>query len=267
MNNTILFLIAATIIAAGMLFLHFKPWRSRLVKVPNRARRFGEADEYFALDVMHNGTPASLLLTESEVETAIRRGVKQPEDSKLSAWLAVPFIAAVCFCFVACKPASSSKTGPSYPPPTRILDQFDIAAVMSGSGIRANSFAVPDAKYILPTRRWIDSDFSSGLWQFQHEMGIARWESESNDCDKFAIAASFYAKWLNHSSPNRNVDAGLAFGELYYLKSGLAGQGHAINFFIALAGDSIQLVCYEPQTRSVVELSPAEKQSVFFWKL
>lgn len=165
----------------------------------------------------------------------------------------------------ACSP--SKPAAPSYPPPTRTLDAFDVSIAVAAHGINASSFAIPDAKYVIPTRRWVESDFSAGLWQFQNEMGISNWSAESNDCDKFAIAASFYAKWLNHSSPNRSVAAGLAMGELYYLKGGVTGQGHAINFFIVQVGEALQLICYEPQTRTPVELSEAEKLSVFFWKL
>ena len=171
-----------------------------------------------------------------------------------------------------CKPSTSSSTSSSsstvtYPPPTQVLDSADIFDLMRETGISAPSFAVPDAKYVLPTRRWVEQDFSGGLWQFQNEMGISRWVSESNDCDKFALAASFYAKWLNHSSPNRNVAAGLAIGEVYYLKGGVFGQGHAINFFIVGAGITRQIVFYEPQIRQIVTLTPAEITSIFFWKL
>ncbi len=171
------------------------------------------------------------------------------------------FICALC----GCKP---SKPGaPSYPPPTRTVFPFEVVTALGETNIAANSFALPDGKYLIPTLRWIENDFSKGLWQFQNEMGISTWSAESNDCDKFAIAASFYAKWLNHSSPNRNIAAGLAIGELYYLKGGVNGQGHAINFIVTLVGDSLQIVFYEPQLRRVVSLSETERGRVMFWKL
>lgn len=162
-----------------------------------------------------------------------------------------------------CKPSATKSAG--YPPPTRIVQPHEISTALTATNIVSSSFALPDGQYVLPTLRWVEQDFSSGLWQFQNEMGIATWSAESNDCDKFSIAASFYAKWLNHSSPNRNVAAGLALGELYYFKNGT--QGHAINFFVIQVGTNLQIVCYEPQTRSVVALSEAERRSVFFWKL
>ena len=176
------------------------------------------------------------------------------------------YILLLAACLCACKPASTSKSV-SYPPPTRIVEPFEVLAALSGTNITASSFALPDAKYFIPTLRWIQSDFSNGFWQFKNEMGIATFQPEAWDCDKFAIAASFYAKWLNAASPNRNVSAGLCIGELFYRKHGDRTQGHAINFFVVLVGESLQIVCYEPQTHSVVTLTEAERRSVFFWKL
>lgn len=178
----------------------------------------------------------------------------------------LPLILLTLAILLGCKPASSTKSGPSYPPPTRQLTPQEVVGVLAKTNVVSLSFALPDSVYVMPTVRWINSEFSSGLWQFQTELGISRWSAESNDCDKFAIATSFYAKWLNHSSPNR-IQAALSVGELYYYRNADISQGHAINFFVVLVGDSLQAVFYEPQTRSIVELSKAERESVFFWKL
>lgn len=175
------------------------------------------------------------------------------------------FLLLLLLLLAACKPSASKVI--SYPPPTRTISGSDAARALLATNINASSFALPDGKYLLPTLRWVEKDFSGGFWQFKNEMGIATFQPEAWDCDKFAIAASFYAKWLNAASPNRNVSGALAMGELYYWRSGNPADGHAINFFVVQVGDSLQIVCYEPQTHSVVTLTEAERQSVFFWKL
>jgi len=112
----------------------------------------------------------------------------------------------------------------------------------------------------------VEQDFSTGFTQFKTALGVTTWTDTSWDCDKFSIACSFYAKWLNQISKNRHIAAALAVGELYYLKNAEAGGAHAINVFIVQEGDVLQLLFYEPQTAQPVTLSSAELKSVSFWK-
>ncbi len=70
------------LILAGAIVLSYRPWLSRSRRVENKGRKFGEARDYIAVEVMHEGSPASLLLTEREVEDAILRAIKQPEDAR-----------------------------------------------------------------------------------------------------------------------------------------------------------------------------------------
>jgi hypothetical protein len=125
---------------------------------------------------------------------------------------------------------------------------------------------MPDKNYVLTTREWIQIEFSAGLSAFQFQMGINNWNAESNDCDKFASATTFYAKWLNHSTPNRKVLASLACGEVYYTQQ-KNSQNHAINFFIVKSGEELKILFYEPQTKRFVTLTQAEIFSIYFWKL
>lgn len=69
------------VILAGAVFLSCRPWLSRTRRVENKGRKFGEARDYIAVEVMHDGSPVHLLLTEREVEDAILRAIKQPEDA------------------------------------------------------------------------------------------------------------------------------------------------------------------------------------------
>lgn len=185
------------------------------------------------------------------------------------------YVLLMAACLCACKPKpaapagtvaeSIAATAPLPPPPTRSIGPVDVAVTMGATNITATSYAIPDGRYVMPTLGWIEREFSHGLFGFQHALGIATWTAEAWDCDKFAIGASFYGKFLNSVSPNRNVAAALAIGELYYVKD--VGGGHAINFFIVQAGQNLQIIFYEPQTRAVVSLSPTERERVMFWKL
>lgn len=76
------------LLVAAILFTQ-RPWLSRTRRVVNTGRRFGEAGTYFAVELLHEGTPTVLLLTEAELEEAIRRGVKQPEDAKPTPWFSL----------------------------------------------------------------------------------------------------------------------------------------------------------------------------------
>lgn len=170
----------------------------------------------------------------------------------------------ILFGAVACQKPSNESI-PIPPAPTRSYTSDEIKTLMLMDGVYAPNLALPDTTYLMPTKSWIEKEFSQGLAAFQFQMGIDKWSSESNDCDKFAIAASFYCKWLNHSSPNRKYSAGIACGEIYYIRD--AGGGHAINFFLTSDGDKIKTVFYEPQTRMIVALSENEKSRIFFYKL
>ena len=152
------------------------------------------------------------------------------------------------------------------PPPSRTFSSSEIETAMFGIGINTSTFVISDGRYILARREWVENEFSAGLAVFQFQFGINNWSEESNDCDKFTGAASFYLKWLNHSSPNRNVKASLAAGEVYYKKDSNE-RYHAINLFILETGGSLTPSFYEPQTRRFVRLSQSEIFSVSFWKL
>jgi len=150
--------------------------------------------------------------------------------------------------------------------PSRTYSSEDIQQTFFKNGINTGNFIITDNVYVLTTRDWIQSEFSPGLAAFQFQMGINNWKPESNDCDKFTLGTTFYAKWLNHSSPNRKVNASLACGEVFYTNKDTL-KGHAINFFIVNQESELKLLFYEPQTRRFVSLTQTELFSIFFWKI
>lgn len=181
-------------------------------------------------------------------------------------WILVGLVLCLSLIPVGCGNGDNASAKVSLPPPPTVtFTPYDIHSSMSNIGINTSVSIVSDGKYVLAKREWVEKEFSSGLSDFQFQFGINHWKEESNDCDKFSGAATFYLRWLNHSSPNRNVNAALAAGEVYYRRTD--GQYHAINFFILETGGVLVPTFYEPQTRRFVKLSPSEISSVFFWKL
>ena len=137
---------------------------------------------------------------------------------------------------------------------TEILLTLAVAGYDAGAGWNA-----ADRRYALPTRGFIEGAFSSALWSFQKFFSILRWSEDAMDCDDFARIAAGFAQILHCLTPGRPPATALAVGELWDV--GASGEGHAIN--VALCGGGPDdVVCYEPQTRKVVELSVTEKARV-----
>lgn len=183
----------------------------------------------------------------------------------LSVFLLTSLILLTSVFFTGCENGSAQTSTKLPSAPSKVYTTEELQNLMFRNGINTGTFLLADKNYVLTTREWIRADFSRGLTAFQFQMGIDKWVAETNDCDKFATAATFYAKWLSHSSPNRNVRASLAFGELHYSRES-DGRAHAINFFIVNEGE-LKLVFYEPQNHKIVNLTKGEQFSVFFWRL
>lgn len=84
--------------------------------------------------------------------------------------------------------------------------------------------------------------FASWLWRAD----VGNNGIESFDCDDYAGAAAFFAR-LDHATWHSNVDAGVAFGELWYVDNELGG--HAINFTAHSEADEIKIKLWEPQIK------------------
>jgi hypothetical protein len=185
---------------------------------------------------------------------------------QFKSWLFIGLVVCLSLLPIGCGNGESNSTKVALPPPpTKTFSSTEIYNSMASIGILTEKAVISDGLYVLAKREWVEKEFSSGLSAFQFQFGINNWNAESNDCDKFSGAASFYLRWLNHSSPNRNVKAALAAGEVYYRTD--QGQNHAINLFILEKDGVLTPSFYEPQTRRFVTLSQSEIFSVFFWKL
>lgn len=142
----------------------------------------------------------------------------------------------------------------------KILSATEIQLTLAVAGYDAGAgWNAADRRYALPTRGFIEGAFSSALWSFQKFFSILNWREEAQDCDDFARIAAGFAQILHCLTPGRPPATALAVGELWYVRD--SGDGHAIN--VALCGGGPDdVVCYEPQTRKVVELSVTEKARV-----
>lgn len=84
--------------------------------------------------------------------------------------------------------------------------------------------------------------FASWLWR----ANVGNSGDESFDCDDFAGAAAFFAR-LDHATWHGNVDAGVAFGEVWYVDSDTGP--HAVNFSAHSENDQIKIKLWEPQVQ------------------
>lgn len=135
---------------------------------------------------------------------------------------------------------------------------------LTESGFTTRNRAITDSDFALPTEKWIKTTYSSALSDFLFKMRSDIPAEEDNDCDDFALAATFFAKLLHRRTKGRPEYTGLAFGEFYYIKTDVGG--HAINFFVT--NDNGLKVCfYEPQTKEIIKLTEAEIKSNYYWRL
>lgn len=118
-----------------------------------------------------------------------------------------------------------------------------------------------DKIYSIPTKTWIEKDFSESFSKFTFDLGIKdKFLAESLDCDDIAQGAAFWGKYLHWKEIKEK--RGLAFGEFHYNSSSVGP--HAINIVIVSDAGKISVVFYEPQRRILVELTDKERDSCAF---
>lgn len=75
-----LWFVAPLLLVLAALSLTQHPWLSRLKRVPNTHRKFGEADSYLQCTVFYEGHATKLLMTQVEFAKLRDRAVDQPEE-------------------------------------------------------------------------------------------------------------------------------------------------------------------------------------------
>jgi len=133
--------------------------------------------------------------------------------------------------------------------------------ILSENKLSALPTIILDKSYSIPTKTWIEKDFSESFSKFTFGLGIKdKYLTDSLDCDDIAQGAAFCAKYLHWKETK--VKRGLAFGEFHYNSSSVGP--HAINIAIVSDAGKINVVFYEPQRRVLIELSDKERDSCAF---
>lgn len=138
--------------------------------------------------------------------------------------------------------------------------QSDVQVSYNDLATKVGLFVSGDSTFQLVTKEQIQYQYE----KFRTDLfkkDIVRWDQRF-DCNHFATAFANFMQ-IQHSAQNWG-DATraqtLAIGFIFYLSQGNKKPGHAIVEALTPEG----VVHIEPQTGKFVDLTPAEKASVFF---
>jgi hypothetical protein len=135
---------------------------------------------------------------------------------------------------------------------------------------------VRDESYMCPSLNFVRGAFSNGFRSYMAAMGMNDYILNENDCDKYSNAAVHYMNFLHHQTSDKKRGTGIAIGIFDYIRGKdvtfnefgsplTVNAGHSINVIILRHNNEIKVVFYEPQTYSIVELTPAEIWSCTRW--
>lgn len=110
------------------------------------------------------------------------------------------------------------------------------------------SFYFKDESYLIPTKQWVVESLSPNLKQFLFDYSLTRYKEGSNECDKFSLYGKTVANILNAKNKSKS---GIAVAEFAYLQS---INSHSINAILTHDGNKFELVYFEPQIASIVQI-------------
>ena len=168
------------------------------------------------------------------------------------------FLSLLLLGLLGCSKKSSPISNATLTPP-------QIIQVMTDINVGTMDYIVSSATYSLPSREFIENEYSSGLRKFFNDLNFT-YSKGDQDCRSFALGATFYVDHLHHIEKDKIQNSALAFGEFYYQKEGADGGGHAINVVITKDSNKYLVLFYEPQTYSIVILSKTEIESCEFYR-
>lgn len=130
--------------------------------------------------------------------------------------------------------------------------------ILDKADINTMDWVPLDDAYSLVDRAFI-TEFGHSFYKLLDAFNLLAYKPRKNDCDKFAFLAWSFARALN----GREEDTGgLGMGVLLYQPDG-SPTGHAINFWVIKEDNEYKVIFWEPQTRTIKELSNDEKDSVY----
>ena len=116
-----------------------------------------------------------------------------------------------------------------------------------------------DKDYLCPSLTWVRRDLLPKYREFKRKYKLDKYEPEIQDCDDAAVYLYAFARAL-HSRTSKNRDVTIALGEIWYKTRN--GGFHSIDS--VFIGKDAVLKFIEPQTPAIVDLTPAERKSIWF---
>ena len=116
-------------------------------------------------------------------------------------------------------------------------------------------FVLADGDYAAPTSHWLLDTWKVQWLELLEELPY----SKRHDCDDFAFE---YKIAVQHQHAESEFpDDGFAVGVCFYLVGGDRERGHAINWALT---EDVALIFIEPQSGEQIQLTDAEKATIFF---
>lgn len=156
----------------------------------------------------------------------------------------------------------NNKNTPTPVPITHIISPLDVCGILISNGITQVSPILSDHIYSLPSKEWVQTTFVKDYHNLLVSMKSENYVAEENDCDKFSTLAYAFAHILHHNTIDKIEKTGLAVGELWYSPD--TGGGHAINIMIVYETNNYNVIFFEPQNQTIINLSTKEKESCSF---
>lgn len=124
-----------------------------------------------------------------------------------------------------------------------------------------------DDRYSIPSRDWLTKTFVRHFKKYQDAYGLRFWETDSWDCDNFALDFMVEAQKAHALSSGGKKNSSLSVGIMRFNSLGTGGVGpgpHIAN--VAIVGDSqgMRVLTLEPQNGWTTELIAQERDSCDF---
>lgn len=141
------------------------------------------------------------------------------------------------------------------------VDVNQLTSILSAEKINPNILYFYDGKYSLVSRRWIRDTVSGKYEYFLRKLNIHTYKKDTNDCDDFVRAFYLFSR-IEYKNVVKPSDSNICVGEFVYSKT--SGEVHAINIVVVLTDNVPEVLFYEPQTFSFINLTDLEKRSAKF---
>jgi len=141
------------------------------------------------------------------------------------------------------------------------LNVNQLTSILSAENINPEILYFFDKEYSLVSKSWIRDTVSGKYEYFLKKLNIHIYKKETNDCDDFVIAFYIFSR-IEYKAAVKSYNSNICVGEFVYSKT--SGEVHAINIIVVLTENVPEVLFYEPQTFSFINLTDLEKRSAKF---